>query len=313
MKKLIYVLITFFEILSFSFGMEFNGELNNIFVLEEMKNEKLINQVKLSANVSNDDILSKITLEGNTGTNEVILYEGYVESYKKNFVLTLGKQRLTWGLGYLFNPANNYFAVINPEDPKVEVEGINSMKLRYNIGELSRLEGIVFENKVKDKEIDYGLRYTTIFNEWEVMIDYFKKDNNFILETKGNLGIGIWGIWTSQDNNIVIGEDYSFEIWDRSLYIMNENMYIKAEEKWIDYISYSYQWDEVLGFSQILTYYPNQKSYYINNSINYLINDYMDINFSYNIMNEDFKNIAKQMLGKELSLEELKIEVSTYF
>ncbi|OQY10397.1 MAG: hypothetical protein B6I28_01130 [Fusobacteriia bacterium 4572_132] len=312
MKKLLYV-ITFFGILNFTFGMEFSGELHNIFSLEEMKEEKMMNQVKLSAYESNEDILGKITIEGNSATDKIIVYEGYVESYKKDFVLTLGKQRLTWGLGYLFNPANTYFALINPEDPKAEVEGINSMKLRCNIGELSRFEGVVFENKMKDKEIDYAIRYTTIFNEWEVMANYFKKDNNFILEAKGNLEIGIWGVLDSKDNNIVIGEDYSFEILDRVLYLMNENMYMQAEKKWIDYIRYSYQWDEELGFSQILTYYLDQKSYFVSSSINYIINDYMDVNFSYNNMDKKFQKISKSMLGEERSLKELKIEVSTYF
>ena len=217
-------------------------------------------------NQSNIKSLNQFSLDTEFKLNK--LYFNYWYPQGK---LKIGKQRIAWGSGYFFNPTD----IINPlkETQKGEMnprQATNSIYWNYYLGK-GRLEGILVTEfqtlgpeinseatalvkginsnligevnlpKEFNEEKEFALRYSTLFYNYDLAIQYYKgredypvqkinyEDKKVIIDypkkdvigvnAAGTLGnVGIWGEATYSRPKIggdylqaIVGTDYTFE------------------------------------------------------------------------------------------------------
>jgi len=135
--------------------------------------------------------------------------------------IEIGRQRISWGTGRVWNPTD----LFNPINPttfyKTEKDGADALAAKFYLGNFTDLN-IVFNPQEKIKNSNYGFRFRTNFNEYDVAMigGYF--DNRYVVgcDFAGNFveagirGEGIYSIDDiNSDNNyikFILGIDYQF-------------------------------------------------------------------------------------------------------
>lgn len=281
MKRTLKFILIFSLLSNIIFAANFSVGLTTKYFKEKY------GELKLKTDISQDDFYSKgeILIDSNGKT---IINNLYTELYIKNITLSLGKQNINWGSSYFFN-YGNVFNNINWENPKEQGEGVNSLYLKYIKG-LSRLE-IVFFQKEKENE-NVGIRYTKSILNSELMINYFrnygKEKDELLLECKGNLILGVWGQYLIKNKFLNIGADYSIEILNNVLYILDEYEYKFDSNGKKIFSMYRYNLSENSYFSQNLLYDFVNNNYNWNADYSYIYNDYVTLDFVYK--DDNFKN-----------------------
>ncbi len=326
MKKIIISLL----LASSLNALDFSAELKSSYRLENFKESNSPIEAKLFANYGEEDFFSEFAIIA-TGNEEkpVDVYRAYVELYKDNLTISLGRQMLLWGNTFIFNGAN-VFNKVDIENPKAESIGIDSLRLKYNVSDLSRAEAIVFDNGVSND--NYGLRYTFTFSNFEFMANYlnYKKEypieNNLIplrsediiLEVKGDIGIGIWSQYKNKrienmedKNSVVLGGDYSFDINGNFLYTVAESIYLIEDKKASFYLMYNYTLREDIMWSQGTIFDRDFESTFLTNNLTYVYNDYIDIKIAYNYYDNFSGNGLTAMNTSKLK-DEIVFEIKGY-
>ncbi len=180
--------------------------------------------------------------------NESFLDNAYISIYTKRLNFRIGKQQLSMGSAYAWNPTD-IFNRKNTMDPTYEKIGLNAFKIEFPFHNDAMLTGILnvneeFKNSTKGiklKEHFFGFDFSLSFIEKEE-IDTSKRTNygfNFSGEV---LGFGVHGEFAYNEKNnsknfkqFVFGADYTFE---NSLYFIAE--YYKNELGKTDYKKYSF-------------------------------------------------------------------------
>ncbi len=184
---------------------------------------------------------------GTAMKNDIALDNVYVSYYSKYFNVRVGKQQLTWGTGYVWNPTN-VFHKKNMLDPTYEQTGVNAIKLEVPFKGEGMLTGVLsvndaFDNstyafKVKKYLAGFDISLSYVYYEYS-MTDFYtfteiKEDRHQIGgDFSGSIGgIGIYGevVYrmktgkTGADNygNYIVGLNYFFQ---NGLYIMGEYYY----------------------------------------------------------------------------------------
>lgn len=135
--------------------------------------------------------------------------------------IAIGRQRISWGTGRVWNPTD----LFNPISPttfyKVEKDGADVVSTKFYLGNFTDLN-IVFNPQEKIKSSNYGFRFRTNFDEYDVSMigGYFDKRYAVGMDFAGNLweagirGEGIYSIDdVNSDNNFmkyILGIDYQF-------------------------------------------------------------------------------------------------------
>lgn len=133
----------------------------------------------------------------------------------------LGRQRISWGVGRVWQPTD-LFNPINPANfSKIEKDGADALSTKFYIGDFTDLELVAnFRQNIED--FNYGGRFRTNYSKYDlsVMTGYF--DRNVIIggDFAGNLeGAGTRGEFiykfhhnTSDSNfiRLLFGIDYQF-------------------------------------------------------------------------------------------------------
>lgn len=145
-------------------------------------------------------------------------------SYRHDFnwgSITAGRQRISWGTGRIWNPTD-LFNPINPASFfKTEKDGADAISSKISLGNFTDLN-IVFNPVNKFESANFGGRFRTNFNEFDVSFVSGYFDNNIIVggDFAGNLSdAGIRGemIYSKSDNTsendyvkFILGADYQF-------------------------------------------------------------------------------------------------------
>ena len=220
----------------------------------------------------------------------------YLRANFDKFDLTVGKQQISVGTGYAWNPVDifNFKQLL---DPTYEQTGVNAVRLEVPFGSRAGLDIIYspntdFENSAKMVQLKTGISSFDLFG---TMAQYNWKRTGFDPETfvmdsitderllmggalVGEIaGAGVWAEGTvnqlksSEDfNEVVVGADYTFE---NGLYIL---------------IEYLYNENGSTGFSDIdinrfLQYFNGEihslMQQYIFNFINYPLSNFVQLGF----------------------------------
>jgi hypothetical protein len=135
--------------------------------------------------------------------------------------IVLGRQRISWGTGRIWNPTD-LFNPINPANfSKIEKDGADAISCKYNIGQFTDLN-VVFNPQEVIGNSNYGFRFRTNFFEYDASIVGGSFDNSYIIgmDFAGNFfdaGVRGEGIFSVNENNsndtfikYILGADYQF-------------------------------------------------------------------------------------------------------
>ncbi len=139
----------------------------------------------------------------------------------KSGSVVLGRQRISWGTGRIWNPTD-LFNPINPASYyKIEKDGADAISAKYAFGNFTDLN-VVYNPQEKIKNSNYGFRFRTNYHEYDmsVMGGYF--DSRIVggLDFAGNMfnagvrGEGIISVNKDSANDnfvkFIIGIDNQF-------------------------------------------------------------------------------------------------------
>lgn len=135
--------------------------------------------------------------------------------------VVVGRQRVSWGTGRVWNPTD-LFNPINPANfSKIEKDGADAIALKYNIGQFTDLN-VVYNPQEIIANSNYGFRFRTNFSEYDASFVGGSFDNRYIvgLDFAGNLfdaGVRGEGIFSINEENsddtfvkFILGADYQF-------------------------------------------------------------------------------------------------------
>ncbi|RMD49992.1 MAG: hypothetical protein D6830_03715 [Ignavibacteria bacterium] len=229
----------------------------------------------------------------------------------------IGRQRISWGTGRVWNPVD-LFNPINPTSfYKIEKDGADAVSLKYYLGSFSDLN-IVFNPMNKLSESNFGFRLRTNFGESDLSFISGKFDGKYIAgyDFAGNLGdagIRSEGLIKFESNlpfedkvQFIAGIDYQFT---PKLYCLLEYHYNGEGEKnkfnyRLDklmkgeilnlnknYLAFSgmYQITPLLNSTLMMLNNMNDKSIFSSLTFSYSYTDNLYLNFGGQIFNgEDF-------------------------
>ena len=290
MRKL-FIIIFILIIFENNFALEFWGEIDSEYRLQNFEKGDYPFEAKLGTDFSGDDFYSEFAIIGTNSESEesVEVYRASVEAYRDNFTIALGRQKLVWGSAFIFNLAD-VFNDIDLEEPRSEKIGTDSIKLKYNTDDMSRFEAALFKNDLSNN--NFGTRYTFLSGNFEFMIDYFNykqsmeddnedRVNNLIFEFKGDAGVGLWAqlgqSWGDSNNGttIVLGSDYTFDAYGDTLYTLAEAVFNFDEDAGALYLTYRYDFTELSSLYQSALINPKGGSLFISTYISHIFNDYI--------------------------------------
>jgi len=135
--------------------------------------------------------------------------------------IVLGRQRISWGTGRVWNPTD-LFNPLNPANfSKIEKDGADAISLMYNIGQFTDLN-VVYNPQEEISNSNFGFRFRTNFAEYDAALVGGNFDNRYIigLDFAGNLfdaGVRGEGIYSINENDpedtyvkFILGADYQF-------------------------------------------------------------------------------------------------------
>jgi len=133
----------------------------------------------------------------------------------------IGRQRISWGTGRIWNPTD-LFNPINPATYyKIEKDGADAVSSKISLGDFTDVN-VVYNPVNKFQSSNFGARFRTNFNEMDLsfMTGYFDKNKIIGADFAGNLldagirGEGIYSIsnvdTVSSFTRYVLGIDYQF-------------------------------------------------------------------------------------------------------
>lgn len=310
------------------FSMEYFGEVEGTQRFKDYDESSGTLELILGAEHEEKSLYSQFALKGRDDSEDPIdLYRAYVEIYRNDLTISAGRQMLVWGSAYIFNGAD-VFNEVDIEDPRSDKDGLDSFRMKYNLRNMSRLEGVVFKNDAADDNI--GTRYTFLVDNYEFMGNYFNyyrendqgekiRNEDIVLEVKGDAGIGVWSqlihkrVEGEELNSIVAGGDYSFDIAGNLLYTLAEGIYIKEEDTGALYLMYNYVMSEDLEVFQNFLVGGGLASFYLRSGVTYKLNDYFNLQVSYNYY-KNFEELDgyRAMEGYDFD-SELVFEINGFF
>jgi hypothetical protein len=112
----------------------------------------------------------------------------YLRQGFKSGSIVIGRQRVSWGTGRVWNPTD-LFNPINPASYyKIEKDGADAVSAKYAFGNFTDLN-LVFNPQEKIKNSNYGFRFRTNYSEYDISLmgGYFDRQIVGGLDFAGNL------------------------------------------------------------------------------------------------------------------------------
>ena len=319
MKKLIIFGIMAMEMMAMDFTKEIGVKYRS-----DSEDYNLPISLKLNGSQSFDKFYTEIEVKNSIEKSSKIekidydfqVSKAYGEYYGEKYTLTLGRQTISWGNAFIFNRLNslNQINILNPTEKNSFLDGV---KLKVNVGDSQRLEAIVFENN--DSFENYALRYTRLMDTTELMLNYIKREkdmknprdkgiNDIIIDVKGDLLVGLWGQYSynfdRDKNSYLLGVDYSFAPFDKTLYLLLESSYEEENKLFLNYFRYNYSINDWNSLSGGILFKEGEKV--VTTSINHKLNDFVELNLSHIYLDSSSYKQLMQIKGDNTIELEIK-------
>lgn len=174
-----------------------------------------------------------------------LLYRAFLHYEGERLQVTVGRQRIPWGVGRLWNPIDRFNAI-----PPLAVEGdqspgIDAVDLRWFLDGFDQFE-LVYAPGTRHEEARYAARYQAVVRDVDVgaMVGIFEQAPTAGVDFAGNLGDAAWRmeavfadpeqeVWLLGDAGprerdpfwqIVLSLDTNFDVAD-GLYVLIEHLY----------------------------------------------------------------------------------------
>ena len=176
----------------------------------------------------------ELPLSGTTGLDQLVWDRVYLNYHSALLSLTLGKQRIAWGTGYIWNPTDIFnpfvlsFAVREEEESNSQ-----AVRLQVPIGTAGGIDGYVQTDKAWD-QTKKGIRAKTNYGLFDLSLSYV------------DLGEG----------GFQIGLDTAGELWQRGV---RSEIALRSPAGANSYIQSVWGWDYTLdnGIGLNMEYYFN--------------------------------------------------------
>ena len=328
-NKLFIILFLLFSIKSFT--IEVKTEIAGKYV-ENSSESYFENRVKSELSIKNPDFYAAVRADGiyKDDKGEVKIERAYIDLYKNSFTFSLGKQRIFWGSGYLFNYVD-LFNEVDIEDPKGDKKGVNGAIVKYKLNDTSRAEAALI---FKDEKKSFASRLSTTVGLFELTCNYIKNrkliseaanlysETDFIiLEAKGEAVVGLWGTAVFKENSEPVksssriytaGTDYTFSINENPLYLLEELSYDEKAKTLLSYSLATYDFTNDLKLSASLISDTESGSSVAGSSLKYLYNDYITATVYFNNY-KDCNNSDSPILSENSDGNEYKLELKADF
>lgn len=174
-----------------------------------------------------------------------LLYRAYLRYESEHVQLTVGRQRIPWGVGRLWNPIDRF----NPIGPLAiegdQSGGIDAVDLRWLFSGFDQLQ-LVYAPGTRHEEARYAARFQGVLSDIDVgvMAGVFAQARTAGFDLAGNLGDSAWRVeavftdpqrrvWELDEPGpdepdsfwqIVVSFDHNFDVGN-GLYVLVEHLY----------------------------------------------------------------------------------------
>jgi hypothetical protein len=142
------------------------------------------------------------------------IYRGWLRFERGPFQLTVGRQRIPWGVGRLWNPIDRFNA-IGPLDIEGDQSlGIDSVDARWSFSGFDQLQ-LVYAPGTSSADARYAARYQAVIRDVDVglMVGRFEEAFATGFDLAGNIGDSAWrleAVWTDPSRSVLrLGEEVS--------------------------------------------------------------------------------------------------------
>ncbi len=174
-----------------------------------------------------------------------LFYRGFVQLEAGGLDLTVGRQRIAWGVGRLWNPIDRFNAIPPLAVQSDQTQGIDSIDARWSFDGFNFLEAVYAPGDSRD-EARYALRAHGVVwdTDLSLMGGVFEKAPTVGMDLARNVGDAalrvevvytrprhkVWKIESSRRKRLadfvqlVASIDYTFDVWD-GVYVLVEHLY----------------------------------------------------------------------------------------
>lgn len=241
--------LSFLLSVSFVSAIDTNFELQNTNILSSTKDAKYndYNRLRLYATIEDErheNYLVKIILDNeNTYTkstkendNDTNFYRGYVKYSDDSHLITLGKQRVPYGVGRVWNPIDIYNPIDATAVESDQRKGVEALHYEYAISDLSSIDTTI-SNKKSALRIK---GYVDIADMALLFLNDTQKNSNVIgYELQGEIassGVEVrseGGYFKNKDSKdykeFILGGEYGFENSLNILFEYKHNTLLEQE------------------------------------------------------------------------------------
>ncbi len=174
-----------------------------------------------------------------------LLYRAYVRYEGRKAQITVGRQRIPWGVGRLWNPIDRF----NPIGPLAlegdQSAGIDAVEARWLLSDFDYLQ-LVYAPGTRSDDARYALRFDGVLRDTDVglMAGVFEEARTLGFDLAGNLGDAAWrveAVYTDPERDVreigweapreldrfwqaVVSLDYNFDVGN-GIYTLVEHLY----------------------------------------------------------------------------------------
>jgi len=174
-----------------------------------------------------------------------LFYRGFVQLEQGGLDLTVGRQRIAWGVGRLWNPIDRFNAIPPLAVQSDQSQGIDSIDARWSFDGFNSLEAVYAPGSSRD-EARYALRFEGVVLDSDIGLvgGIFEKARTAGVDFARNLGDAafrveavytdphkkVWKIDSSRRQRLddfvqlVVSLDYTFDLGD-GVYVLVEHLY----------------------------------------------------------------------------------------
>lgn len=213
---------------------------------------------------------------------DLSLYRAYGSYEGEKILFALGRQRIPFGVGRIWNPVDIFNPIDSTSIEPDEREGTESLRVEYSISDLTIVDATIAEDKGAFRAKGY-LEYA----DTAIIAQYDDTSNQTILgwELEGELpGTGIelrseGGIYYEQDSSdanvqAIIGAEYGFP---NSLTLVAEYLHDGSSKTDSLGLSGSYQLDMLTLLNGLVIVNLDDSSFFFAPSVNYSLGDEMTL------------------------------------